>query len=138
MTAQRLLVERGKTDVVPQLAALVKDGKSAAGAFHALWTMHGLGAFASAKGEAFDAAKAALANADPGVRRAALAVMPRTAEGTAAILAAKSTADPDAAVRLEALLALSEMPASKEAAARRCRGRPRPEERRRPVDSRRR
>ena len=34
MTAQRLLVERGKADVVPQLAALVKDGKSAAGAFH--------------------------------------------------------------------------------------------------------
>ena len=117
MTAQRLLVERGKTDVVPQLAALVKDGKNAAGAFHALWTMHGLGAFASDKGEAFDAAKAALASADPAVRRAALAVIPRTAEGTAAILAAKSTADPDAAVRLEALLALSEMPASKEAAA---------------------
>ena len=31
MTAQRLLVERGKTDVVPQLAAVVKDGKSGRG-----------------------------------------------------------------------------------------------------------
>jgi putative membrane-bound dehydrogenase-like protein len=116
MTAQRLLVERGKPDVIPQLAAVVKDGKSAAGAFHALWTMHGLGAFASAKGEAFDAAKAALANSDPGVRRAGLAVMPRTAEGAAAILAAKSTADVDPTVRLESLLALSEMPASQETA----------------------
>ena len=43
--------------------------------------MQGLGALSSAKGEAFEAAKAALANADPGVRRAALAVLPRTAEG---------------------------------------------------------
>src|SRR5207249_42763 len=60
MTAQLLLVERGKTDVVPQLTAVVKDGKSAAGAFHALWTMHGLGAFTSDKGEAIDAAKAGL------------------------------------------------------------------------------
>ncbi len=117
LTAQRLLVERGKTDVVPELAAVVKDGKSAAGAFHALWTMHGLRAMAAAEGPAFDAAKAGLANADLGVRRAALAVMPRTAEGAAAILAAKSLADADATVRLEALLALSEMPASKEAAA---------------------
>jgi putative membrane-bound dehydrogenase-like protein len=116
-TAQRLLVERGKTDVVPQLAAVVKDAKSPAGAFHALWTMHGLGAFAADKGDAFDAAKAGLASADPGVRRAALAVMPRTADGAAAILAAKSIANPDATVRQEALLALSEMPASKEAAA---------------------
>src|SRR5205807_2396717 len=81
-------------------------------AFHALWTIHGLGAFAESKGEAFDAAKAALASADPGVRRAALAVMPRTSQGAAAIVAAKSTAHPDPPVRLEALLALRAMPAS--------------------------
>ena len=116
MTAQRLLVERGKTDVLPQLAAVVKDAKSGPGAVHALWTMHGLGAFSSTKSESLDAAKAGLANADPGVRRAALAVLPRTAEGSAALLEAKSTADPDATVRLEALLALSEMPPSKQAA----------------------
>ena len=47
-TAQRLLVERGKTDVVPQLIAIVNDrtvdriGLNSP-AVHALWTMHGLG-----------------------------------------------------------------------------------------------
>jgi uncharacterized protein len=116
MTAQRLLVERGKTDVLPLLAAVVKEAKSGPGAVHALWTMHGLGAFSTAKSESLDAAKAGLANADPGVRRAALAVLPRSAEGSEALLEAKSTADPDATVRLEALLALSEMPPSKQAA----------------------
>src|SRR5881227_213074 len=44
-TAQRLLVERGKTDVLVHLADLVRDPKSGSGAAHALWTMHGLGAF---------------------------------------------------------------------------------------------
>ena len=48
MTAQRLLVERGKTDVLPQLIAIVIDrtvdtiGLNSP-AVHALWTMHGLG-----------------------------------------------------------------------------------------------
>ena len=116
MTAQRLLVERGKTDVLPQLAAIVKASKGGPAAIHALWTMDGLGAFESAKGEAFEAAKAGLANADPGVRRAAIAVLPRTAEAAKALLEAKSADDADATVRLEALLALSEMPASKQAA----------------------
>src|SRR5262249_55002342 len=47
--AQRVLVERGKQDVLPALIALAKDqgvdeiGLNA-GAIHALWTMHGLGA----------------------------------------------------------------------------------------------
>ena len=47
-TAQRLLVERGQKDVVPQLQALVKNTSVDAvgingGAFHALWTLKGLG-----------------------------------------------------------------------------------------------
>ena len=46
--AQRLLVERGERDVVPQLLALV-GGEQVdeiglnPGAIHALWTLHGLG-----------------------------------------------------------------------------------------------
>ena len=47
--AQRLLVERGQTDVVPQLIELASDKSVDAiglnvGAIHALWTLHGLGA----------------------------------------------------------------------------------------------
>jgi len=47
--AQRLLVERGRQDVVPALCALVRDrgmdeiGLNV-GAVHALWALHGLGA----------------------------------------------------------------------------------------------
>ena len=46
--AQRLLVERGQKDVVPQLIALVRNQSVDAigtngGAFHALWTLQGLG-----------------------------------------------------------------------------------------------
>src|SRR5262249_13606291 len=47
--AQRLLVERGKQDVVPGLLELARDpgvddiGLNV-GAIHALWTLHGLGA----------------------------------------------------------------------------------------------
>ncbi len=49
MHAQRLLVERGKTDVVPALIERLRDRSVDAiglnvGAIHAMWTMHGLGA----------------------------------------------------------------------------------------------
>ena len=48
LTAQRLLVERGQKDVVPQLQALVKNTSVDAvgisgGAMHALWTLQGTG-----------------------------------------------------------------------------------------------
>lgn len=48
-TAQRLLVERNKTDVVPQLQKLIKDEDLDSlgynpGALHSLWTLDGLGA----------------------------------------------------------------------------------------------
>jgi putative membrane-bound dehydrogenase-like protein len=116
-TAQRLLVERGKSDVLPLLAEQVRDDKSGPAAQHALWTMHGLGAFKAAEAEWFEAARAGLAHKDPAVRRAALAVLPRTADSASAILEANCLTDDDAHVRLEALLALAEMPGSKEAAA---------------------
>ena len=48
LTAQRLIVERGQKDLVPQLQALVKNTSVDAigingGAMHALWTLKGLG-----------------------------------------------------------------------------------------------
>ncbi len=116
-TAQRLLVERGKDDVLPALAEQVRAAKGGPAATHALWTMHGLGAFKASDAKWLDAAAAGLKHPDAGARRAALAVLPRTAASVAAILAAKSLADEDAEVRLAALLALGEMPGSKAAAA---------------------
>ena len=115
---------------------MVKDGKSGPGAFHALWTMHGLGAFTAAKGEAFDAAKAALASADAGRP-------PRGPGGDAAHGRGRRPrswrpnplTDADATVRLEALLALERNAGVEGGGGGRDGGRPRPEERRRPVDS---
>ena len=134
--AQRLLVERGAKEAIPALIKLVADmsvdeiGLNTA-AIHALWTLHGLGALdgsspspingerAGVRGEAVrsaspatQAATTALKHPSAGVRRAAVMVLPRDNAGRDALLATKVLDDSDAQVRMAALLALSEMPAS--------------------------
>src|SRR5690606_25315570 len=103
--AQRMLVERGERDVVPQLVALVKEAKTdaiglAPGAMHALWTLDGLGVFAEsdAAKEATDVALHALEHPSAGVRRAALTVLPRKDEFGPRI--AERLTDDDAQVQL--------------------------------------
>ncbi|HJT78561.1 MAG TPA: PVC-type heme-binding CxxCH protein, partial [Gemmataceae bacterium] len=86
-TAQRLLVERGKTDVLPLLAAQVRDKGNGPAALHALWTMQGLGAFTTPRPEARDVLRAGLAHPDAGARRAALGVLPRNAASVDLVLA---------------------------------------------------
>lgn len=90
LTAQRLLVERGTRDVIPQLVALVNDhtidslGLNVA-ALHALWTLHGLGAIptdmwtpqtVSVDPSAEAAARRALYHPAASLRRAALQILP--------------------------------------------------------------
>jgi putative membrane-bound dehydrogenase-like protein len=113
--AQRLLIERGKTDVVPALVKLTADPAVDAvglngGATHALRTLHGLGALDGSNAEATAAAVAAVKHASAGVRRNALAVLPRKESAAASLIGSGALKDPDAQVRLEALLALAEMP----------------------------
>ncbi len=120
--AQRLLVERGEQDVVADLIELVQDESTDAiglnvGAIHALWTLHGLGALEEAGSPGIKAAYAALSHPSAGVRRNALAVLPRVAESVDAVLAADLLSDGDAQVRLAALLALSDLPATPAGAA---------------------
>ncbi|MFP6693664.1 MAG: PVC-type heme-binding CxxCH protein, partial [Pirellulales bacterium] len=115
--AQRLLVERGKLDVLPALAKRAGDkavdtiGLNA-GVIHALWTMHGLGALDGAHAEATAAAVAALRHPSAGVRRNAVGVLPIETASTEALLAARVVNDSDAQVRLAAFLALSDLPAT--------------------------
>jgi azurin len=117
--AQRLLVERGQKDVVPQLIALTRNttldeiGLNGA-ALHALWTLHGLGELASLSTEGGRAAVAALKHPAAGVRKAAAMVLPKTAEGAAAITGAGLLMDPDLHTRLAAVLALADAPPSPE------------------------
>ncbi|HEY1860671.1 MAG TPA: PVC-type heme-binding CxxCH protein, partial [Gemmataceae bacterium] len=115
--AQRLLVERHNLDVLPALFELARDpgvdeiGLNV-GAIHALWTIHGLGALDGSNADATAAAVAALKHKSAGVRRNAVQVLPRDAKSVTAILDAGLTQDPDAQVRLMALLALADQPAS--------------------------
>ncbi|HEX7937546.1 MAG TPA: hypothetical protein VF483_01070, partial [Gemmatimonadaceae bacterium] len=136
MTAQRMLVERKKTDVVPQLIAMVNDQTVDSlglnpGALHALWTLDGLGL----TGEALATARKALYHPAASVRRAALQMLPRDSETfndlfETGILPDKTSpwtveytvptsalSDADAHVRLEGVLVLSEYPGSPRAAA---------------------
>jgi putative membrane-bound dehydrogenase-like protein len=115
--AQRLLVERGRADVVPALIALTRDRSVDAiglngGALHAIWTLDGLGAVAGVDSEAWRAVVAALAHPAAGVRKAAAMVLATRPGGAQAILDAGLLRDPDLHTRLAAVLALADAPSS--------------------------
>ena len=114
MTAQRLLVERAKADVLPALYRLIDhktidDQGLNPAALHALWTLHGLGALNGTNEEAYRVAVGALYHPAAGVRKAAVQTLPRSPWANQAILQASVLHDPDPHTRLAALLALSEM-----------------------------
>lgn len=113
--AQRLIVEGGKRDLIPELRGLVAEKSVDAiglntAAVHALWTLDGLGAMAKGDERATAASVEALSHPSAAVRRAGVTVLPRSSESVRVILEKKLLADADAQVRLAALLALSEMP----------------------------
>ena len=121
MHAQRLLVERGETDMVPALLELIQD-KSVdeielnTAAIHALWTLQGLGMLNGNHATANQAAEHALNHPSAGVRRAAVMTLPRTSDTLSALLNHETLKDKDAQVRLATFLAFSELPQSAEAA----------------------
>jgi hypothetical protein len=116
MHAQRLIVEGRHLEAVPALRALVAERRSDdplglnPPAIHALWTLHGLDAI-----KPRDPVNGALKHPSAAVRRTAAAVLPRTAASTSLLLKSGLLSDPDAQVRLAALLAIAEMPASVDA-----------------------
>ncbi len=108
--AQRLLIERGKLDAVPNLKAMAADPTMdavgiAGGAFHALWALHGLGV------DDMETLVKAMKHPAAGVRRAALQLLPRSPLSAQAILDSGLLADKEPLVRLTALLALADQPA---------------------------
>ncbi|PQA54132.1 PVC-type heme-binding CxxCH protein [Siphonobacter curvatus] len=117
--AQRLLVERGKSDVLPQLYALVKNQSldaigSNPGAIHALWTLHGLGALNGSNAEAFQIVTAALKHPAASVRKTAVQVLPKNASTVASLLQANTLNDSEPLVGLNTLLAFTEAPMTAE------------------------
>jgi putative membrane-bound dehydrogenase-like protein len=120
LTAQRLLVERGRTDVLPELYAMAADrsidtvGLNSA-VVHALWTLHGLGAVSDSNPRGLELVHRALTHPSAGVRRNALTMLPRNEVAIPEVLRAGLLEDPDLNVRLTALLTLAELPRSRTA-----------------------
>ncbi|MFN4147559.1 MAG: PVC-type heme-binding CxxCH protein [Runella sp.] len=109
--AQRLLVERGKPDVVPQLLAMLED-KSVdeiglnVGVIHALWTLQGLGQVESIKWDNL------LQHPSPAVRKNAVQAMLPTATNAQTLLTNQCLNDSEPLVVLNTLLKLTETPLS--------------------------
>ncbi len=117
--AQRLLVERGSGDVVPQLLELVAaqsvDGLGLnPGALHALWTLDGLGLARGEDPAVENAVFAALGHPAGAVRRAALKILEGHPGLPERILEGSLLADQDARTVRDALLALSAAEPSEE------------------------
>ncbi|MCU0708245.1 MAG: ThuA domain-containing protein, partial [Pirellula sp.] len=126
LQAQRLLIERGATDVLEPLVALLDDSSVDeaginAGAIHALHTLQGLGVVNLQGNQANRVAeefRKALKHPSPGVRRNAIAILPQDEAGLKLLLENKALfKDSDAQVRLQALLTLADSPSSDEAGA---------------------
>jgi azurin len=122
LTGQRLLVERGQMDVVPELIEMIGDESVDeiginAPALHALWTLHGLGALDGTNRQTLDAAISALSHPAAGVRKAAIQVLPKTGREMGTVLASEIMNDPDPHTQLAALLSISEFPENAEMGA---------------------
>ncbi len=107
--AQRMLVERGNKDVVPQLKEMVANTQLDeiginATAIHALWTLKGLGALDE------QTLEVALTHPIPSVRKNAIQVMEHNESGVAAILKLDLLNDKDLLVVMNALLYFSKSP----------------------------
>ena len=113
MNAQRLLVERGNKDVVPQLIEMLKDqtldetGINPS-VIHALRTLEGLGVI----NENLPPISACLKHTCAGVRKNAVQILPRNAASVEILLNNNSLNDTEPLVVLYTILALSEMPLS--------------------------
>ncbi|SHF62893.1 putative membrane-bound dehydrogenase domain-containing protein [Fodinibius roseus] len=119
LTAQRLLVERGETDVLPELYGLVENTETDelglnSAALHALWTIHGLDALDGSNEEALETALGALEHPAAGVRKAAIQVLPQTGEARQAIMESGVLEDPNGRTQLAAILATVEMDPSEQ------------------------
>jgi putative membrane-bound dehydrogenase-like protein len=118
MTAQRLLVERGNLDVLPELYELAKNkdadefGNNPS-VLHALWTIDGLGAL-SKDDKAVAVIESALTHNAPAIRKAAIQIRTKAGWTGEAVIKAGILQDKDPTTLLAALIAVVELSPSKE------------------------
>ncbi|MES2795642.1 MAG: PVC-type heme-binding CxxCH protein [Bacteroidota bacterium] len=114
--AQRLLVERGQTDIIPELIKLINNqyndelGLNTA-AIHAIWVLNGLNSISN-NGAALQAIINATAHPSWAVRKNAIQVLPNTAASAQLILERDLLADTEPIVVMNALLKLNQCPLS--------------------------
>ncbi len=120
LIAQRLLIEQADKDsaTVDRLLELVSEQQVdsvgiAAGAMHGLWTLQGMGQIDEANPKVWSVVTKALSSSVPGVRRAAIQVLPPTEQSGRSLVQANTTSDADLQVRLAALLQLSNISEAK-------------------------
>jgi putative membrane-bound dehydrogenase-like protein len=119
LTAQRLIVESQNKDVVNDLYDLINstevDGAGINGpAINALWTLKGLGELDGNNSKAQEVVVKALSHPSAAVRKNAVRVIPRNQATLDAIIAANLLEDANLQTRKNAILAVSELPASDE------------------------
>ncbi len=113
LTAQRLLVERGNLDVLPDLFDLIKNQRvnefgDHYAAIHALWTIDGLGALTKDdKAEAI--VTEALKHPSAGVRKAAIQILSKSQWTEEKINKSNLLNDVDPNTRMAAILSLVEI-----------------------------
>ncbi len=125
--AQRLLVERGQPDVVPELVKLatwhdVDQIGLTPRVIHALRTLHGLGVLDGTENLALKQARFSLGHPSAGVRRTAIQVLPWKLDFPPDSRfpfdqITRRLEDEDQQVRLAMLLALADAPADSDSAA---------------------
>ena len=109
-TAQRILVERGDSSVVPQLKQLASGKADWRATLHALWTLDGLDAIEP------DTVRAAFASRSAEVRAAAVRISERwigQADSALADAVLKLLDDPSWTVRRQVAATIGELPASR-------------------------
>jgi putative membrane-bound dehydrogenase-like protein len=112
-TAQRLIVEHNKTNLIPELTKIAASDKVDAnglnaGALHALWTLDALG------GLTLETTTKALSSKSYAVQRAAIDLLPEDEKGTAALVQSGLMKEGSQQIKLAALLRAGELPESQE------------------------
>jgi putative membrane-bound dehydrogenase-like protein len=113
MTAQRLLVERGNLDVLPDLYELAgsqttNESGDAYATIHALWTIDGLGAI-SKEPRGREVVMTALSHPSAGVRKAAIQILSKSGWSEELVTKYNLLYDTDPNTRLAAVISLAEI-----------------------------
>lgn len=113
ITAQRLIVEWNKEELIPKLIELAENEKNVdaiglnSASVHALWTLKGLGALNRSN---IRVVEKALSNKSSAVKRTGLALIPDSEAGSSLLAASSLLQDPDLHIRLAAILRAGDLP----------------------------